>query len=186
MASGDSEAIAGKVVNGGVGFAQKHVLPGHDYLETIQHFQLDQCRACAAAAGGRRQGQKRTVVMKLAHQADCARNGGDFEPHLLEDAILAPAQLFELLIWTIPEKVAQNVGAFTAIENEVQLEVGYIPTERLKKLPPSLAMYRMTVDENSVHVKNDASQLPGSHRHEIFPVNIWEISLPGQVTCASW
>src|ERR1700678_4517678 len=115
--------------------------------------------------------------MKFAHQADGAGDGRDLEPHLPKDAILAATELLEFRCRTIPEKVPQDVVALAAIQNKIQLGIGDFASERPEKLTPGLAMRRMTVDENSVHVKDDAEQLCA---HEVSPGKTrWDASAPG-------
>jgi hypothetical protein len=63
--------------------------------------------------------------------------------------------------------MTQNVAPLAAIENEVQLGLGHVATQRMEKQAPSLAMHRMTVDEDAIHVKDDATQL--SEAHECSP-----------------
>ncbi len=89
--------------------------------------------------------------------------------HLPEDAVLVPAKFLEVRIWTISEKMTQDVGSFAAIEDKVQLRLGDVASQRLQEEPPCLAMHRMTVDEDSIHVEDDAAQL--SSNHKISPAN---------------
>jgi len=112
--------------------------------------------------------------MKVAHHANRPWNGNYIEPHLAEDAILAPAKLLEFRLGAISQKMAEDVAPLAAIQNEIHLGLGYIAFQRLEKRAPSLAMHRMTVDENAIHVKDDAAQL--SKAHEFSPGGIWDSS----------
>ena len=138
--------------------------------KTIQQSQLNQRRARPAAAGGGRQGQGDATATKRVDQADHTGNWCNFEMHLPEDAILAPAEFLELGIWTISEKMTQDVAALAAIKNEVQLRLRHLASEGLEKQPPGVAMHGVTVDKNAIHVKDDSAQLPGAH--EVSPENM--------------
>src|SRR6266478_2617792 len=99
---------------------------------------------------------------------------------LAEDAILASAEFFEVRFLASSEKMAQDVAAFAAIQNKIQIGLGHFASKRLKKPAPSLAMHGMTVDEDPIHVKDDATQL--FEAHELSPCEIvsapdWQ--LPG-------
>src|ERR1700722_10968065 len=112
--------------------------------------------------------------MKLAHHADRARQRPNLMSHLPEDAILTSAEFFEFGIWTIPDKMTQNVAAFAAIENEVQLGLGHCSSKRMDKRAPSIAMHGMTVDEDAIHSKDDAVQSLGTH--DVSPDEILGVS----------
>ena len=165
----DSDAITGQPVDSGIRFAQEHIFPGHDHWETILQTQLEQRGACPAAAGRGSESQRGTTLMKLVYKADHAGNGGNAELHFPENAVLALAEVLEFLVRAVSKKMTQDVTAFAAIENEIQFGLRYMTSQRLKKPAPSLAMNRMTVDEDSVHIEDDAPQMSSIHR--ILPGN---------------
>src|SRR5580700_4128587 len=112
--------------------------------------------------------------MQFAHKTDYTRNRGYAELHLPKDVILAPAEFLEFWIWAVSKKMTQDVAAFAAIENEIQFGLGDRASQGLEKPTPSPAMHCMTVDQDSVHVKNDAAQRSSGHRLS-----------PGNMRCAS-
>ena len=182
----DPDAAAGQLVNCGIRFSQKHIFPGHDLLETTQLSQIDQSRAGTAAAGGGSQRQDGAIAMKLAYHVNHSWNWGNIESHLPEDAILAPAEFLEFRLRTVSKKMAQDIGAFAPIKNEIEIRVRYVASERLKEQTPRPSMHRMTVHQDAIHVEDDAAQL--SRAHEFPPGVAGPASavrpFPGQVLCA--
>src|SRR5580700_151057 len=174
-----SEAITSEAVDGGIRLSEDHILPGDDHLETIQQSQFHQRRAGAAAAGGGSQSHSDTTAMQFTHHADCSRYRSYFEPHLPEYAIFALAEFLELEVRTVPKKVPQDVAALAAIQNEIQFGLRHLASEGLEKQPPSLAVHCMTVDEHTVHIKDDTAQLIHDEVAKLRPA-----PRPGHVICA--
>jgi hypothetical protein len=151
------DAAAGQPVNRGIGLAQENIFSGHDLLKTIEHSQIGQGTVGAAAAGGGGQGEGDAFGVQGAHHAHRARYGDNLEPHSAEDAILAPAEFLKLRLRAISQEMAEDILPLAAIENKIHLRFGHVASQGLEKSAPSLAMHGMTVDEDAIHVKNDAT-----------------------------
>src|SRR5882672_96764 len=140
----------------------------------------------AAAAGGGCQSEDGSVAVQLAHHMNHSRNWSNIESHLPEDAILAPAEFLEFRLRTVSKKMAQDIGAFAPIKNEIEIRVGYVASERLKEQTPRPSVHRMTVHQDAIHVEDDAAQLSRAHE---FPPGVARPAsavrpFPGQVLCA--
>jgi hypothetical protein len=87
---------------------------------------------------------------------------------LLEDAIFAPAEFFDVRVGTVPEKMAKDVAALAAIEDEIEFRVGDLPAQGVEKLAPGFAMGGVTIDEDAIHVEDNAAEVAragGGGRH---------------------
>jgi hypothetical protein len=77
----------------------------------------------------------------------------------LKELIFPLSVIRNLCLRKLAQEMTQNFSAFSAIQDEVQFDVGHFPPKRSQKLPPRLAMRRVAIDYYSVHVENNGTQL---------------------------